>query len=181
VRLHELEPLPDWRDYDLMVVMGGGMSVCEEDAHPWLVTEKRAIREAVGAGQPYFGVCLGSQLLAASLGARVYRALAENDASGPRTKPSGDDGSGRGPRRSGQSSGSAVIPASAVPAVGSVTRTPTSTDRARRRRRVMSVDAVETETGECGSGRRQRHEDADHDGQDEAAKAGHVCSPFGVE
>jgi GMP synthase (glutamine-hydrolysing) len=73
VRLHELEPLPDWRDYDLMVVMGGGMSVYEEDAHPWLVTEKRAIREAVGAGMPYFGVCLGSQLLAASLGARVYR------------------------------------------------------------------------------------------------------------
>ena len=73
VRLDHLEPLPDWRDYDLLVVMGGGMSVYEEQAHPWLVDEKRMIQEAVSAGMPYFGVCLGSQLLASSLGARVYR------------------------------------------------------------------------------------------------------------
>lgn len=73
VRLDQLEPLPDWRDYDLLVVMGGGMSVSEEQAHPWLVDEKRVIQEAVSAGMPYFGVCLGSQLLASSLGARVYR------------------------------------------------------------------------------------------------------------
>ena len=73
VRLDRLEPLPDWREYDLLVVMGGGMSVYEEDVYPWLADEKRAIREAVTAGLPYFGVCLGSQLLASSLGARVYK------------------------------------------------------------------------------------------------------------
>jgi GMP synthase-like glutamine amidotransferase/tetratricopeptide (TPR) repeat protein len=73
VRLDQLEPLPDWRDYDLLVVMGGGMSVYEEQAHPWLVDERRLIQEAVSAGMPYFGVCLGSQLLAAALGARVFR------------------------------------------------------------------------------------------------------------
>jgi GMP synthase-like glutamine amidotransferase/tetratricopeptide (TPR) repeat protein len=67
------EALPDWREYDLLVVMGGAMSVYEEDAYPWLVAEKRAIREAVTAGCPYFGVCLGSQLLASALGARVFR------------------------------------------------------------------------------------------------------------
>ena len=39
---------------------------------PWLAGEKRAIGEAVRAGTPYWGVCLGVQLLAASLGARVY-------------------------------------------------------------------------------------------------------------
>jgi GMP synthase (glutamine-hydrolysing) len=73
VRLDLGEALPDWREYDLLVVMGGAMSVYEEDAYPWLVAEKRAIREAVTAGCPYFGVCLGSQLLACALGSRVFR------------------------------------------------------------------------------------------------------------
>ena len=72
VALEQGEPLPDWRDYDLLVVMGGAMSVWEEDEFPWLVDEKRAIREAVLAGMPYFGVCLGSQLLASALHTRVY-------------------------------------------------------------------------------------------------------------
>jgi GMP synthase-like glutamine amidotransferase len=72
VRLEQGERLPDWRDYDLLVVMGGAMSVWEEDEYPWLVDEKRAIREAVLAGVPYFGVCLGSQLLASAFHARVY-------------------------------------------------------------------------------------------------------------
>ena len=70
------DPLPDWRRYDLLVVMGGGMSAYQEDDYPWLVREKTAIREAVHAGVPYFGVCLGSQLLASALGARVYRGAA---------------------------------------------------------------------------------------------------------
>src|SRR5262245_11215195 len=73
VRLDLGEALPDWREYDLLVVMGGGMSVYEEEAYPWLVAEKRAIREAVTTGCPYFGVCLGSQLLASALGSRVFR------------------------------------------------------------------------------------------------------------
>jgi GMP synthase-like glutamine amidotransferase/tetratricopeptide (TPR) repeat protein len=73
VRLDEGEPLPDWRDFDLLVVMGGGMSVYQEDEHPWLADEKRLIREAVTAGTPYFGVCLGSQLLASAFGARVFK------------------------------------------------------------------------------------------------------------
>ncbi|MCJ7442423.1 MAG: AAA family ATPase, partial [Thermoanaerobaculaceae bacterium] len=73
VRLDLGEALPDWREYDLLVVMGGEMSVYEEDAYPWLVAEKRAIREAVTTGCPYFGVCLGSQLLASALGSRVFR------------------------------------------------------------------------------------------------------------
>src|SRR5207244_5621558 len=72
VRLEQGEPLPDWRDYDLLVAMGGAMSVWEEVEYPWLVDEKRAIREAVLAGIPYFGVCLGAQLLAAAFDTRVY-------------------------------------------------------------------------------------------------------------
>jgi GMP synthase (glutamine-hydrolysing) len=54
--------------------MGGPMGACDDDALPWLAQEKRSIAEAVSAGAPFWGVCLGAQLLAASLGARVYRA-----------------------------------------------------------------------------------------------------------
>jgi GMP synthase-like glutamine amidotransferase len=51
--------------------MGGAMGAYEEDSHPWLGPEKRLIAEAVAAGRPFWGVCLGAQLLAAALGARV--------------------------------------------------------------------------------------------------------------
>jgi GMP synthase (glutamine-hydrolysing) len=69
--LDEGDGLPDPRDADLVVVMGGPMGACDEAEHPWLAGEKRWIASAVRAGMPYFGVCLGAQLLAASLGARV--------------------------------------------------------------------------------------------------------------
>ncbi|HEY3069685.1 MAG TPA: type 1 glutamine amidotransferase [Gaiellaceae bacterium] len=72
VELDEGEALPDWRQYDLIVAMGGPMSANDDAQLPWLAEEKAAIRDAVGAGIPYLGVCLGAQLLAASLGARVY-------------------------------------------------------------------------------------------------------------
>lgn len=73
VELDEGDPLPDWRAFDAIVAMGGPMSVNDEAELPWLREEKRLIREAVQAGLPYWGVCLGVQLLASSLGGRVYR------------------------------------------------------------------------------------------------------------
>ena len=72
VEVDEGEPLPDWREVDAIVAMGGPMGAYDDDLHPWLAEEKRTIAEAVRAGTPFFGVCLGVQLLAASLGARVY-------------------------------------------------------------------------------------------------------------
>jgi GMP synthase-like glutamine amidotransferase len=72
VEVDEGEPLPDWRDYGAIIAMGGPMGVYEENAYPWLVAEKQLIGDAVRAGLPYFGACLGVQLLAAALGARVY-------------------------------------------------------------------------------------------------------------
>lgn len=72
VEVDEGEPLPDWREYGAIVAMGGPMGAYEDADHPWLVDEKRLIHDAVHAGLPYFGACLGVQLLAAALGARVY-------------------------------------------------------------------------------------------------------------
>jgi GMP synthase-like glutamine amidotransferase len=72
VELDEGEPLPDWREFDAMVVMGGPMGACDDADHPWLAAERDCIGGAVAAGLPFFGACLGSQLLAASLGGRVY-------------------------------------------------------------------------------------------------------------
>ena len=72
VELDEGEPLPDWRGFDAIVAMGGPMSANDDVDLPWLTEEKRLIADAVQAGTPYWGVCLGVQLLAASLGARVY-------------------------------------------------------------------------------------------------------------
>ena len=70
--LDEGDGLPDWRSLDLVIAMGGPMGVNDEAEHPWLADEKRWIAAAVHAGVPYFGVCLGAQLLAASLGAPVH-------------------------------------------------------------------------------------------------------------
>jgi GMP synthase (glutamine-hydrolysing) len=72
VELDEGEEPPDWRGFEGMIVMGGPMGAYEDDAHPWLVAEKRMIRDAADSGHPVWGVCLGAQLLAAALGANVY-------------------------------------------------------------------------------------------------------------
>ena len=72
VKVDEGEPLPDWRDFGAIIAMGGPMGAYEDDAYPWLAPEKQLIGAAVRAGLPFFGACLGVQLLAAALGARVY-------------------------------------------------------------------------------------------------------------
>jgi GMP synthase (glutamine-hydrolysing) len=73
VELDEGDPLPSWRDFPAIVVMGGPMGAYDEAGHPWLVDEKRLLRDAVEADVPVWGVCLGAQLLAGALGAHVYR------------------------------------------------------------------------------------------------------------
>jgi GMP synthase-like glutamine amidotransferase len=71
VELDEGQPLPD-RSFDAIVAMGGPMSVNDEVEHPWLREEKRLIASAAQDGVPVWGACLGVQLLASSLGAKVY-------------------------------------------------------------------------------------------------------------
>jgi GMP synthase (glutamine-hydrolysing) len=71
-RLHAGEAPPPM-DYDWLIVMGGPMNIYEEQAHPWLAAEKRAIRDAIDGGRRVLGICLGAQLIADVLGAQVTR------------------------------------------------------------------------------------------------------------
>lgn len=72
-RLFEPHRLPEVDDFDLLVVMGGPMSVNDEAEYPWLAAEKLLVREAIDRGRAVVGVCLGAQVIASALGCRVYR------------------------------------------------------------------------------------------------------------
>jgi GMP synthase (glutamine-hydrolysing) len=65
----DMEPLTP----DLLVVMGGPMGVYEADRHPYLTREIAIIKERMAADRPTLGICLGAQLMAAALGANVYK------------------------------------------------------------------------------------------------------------
>jgi GMP synthase (glutamine-hydrolysing) len=67
------DPIPDLDSFDMLVVMGGPMGANDEARLPWMKHEKRAIQDAIQAGKRVVGVCLGAQLIASVLGARVYR------------------------------------------------------------------------------------------------------------
>ncbi|MEE9276337.1 MAG: glutamine amidotransferase [bacterium] len=71
---HRGAPVPAALDAlgDALVVLGGPMGVYEEASHPWLAAEIRIIGEALREDFPVYGLCLGCQLMARALGARVY-------------------------------------------------------------------------------------------------------------
>lgn len=64
--------LPALDGIDMIIAMGGSMSVNDEREFPWLKPEKQFIREAIRRNISVLGVCLGAQLIAGALGARVY-------------------------------------------------------------------------------------------------------------
>ena len=72
-RVYQQEPFPGLDAFDALVVMGGPMGVHDGDRFAWLAEEKRFIEAAMQAEKRVLGVCLGSQLIADVLGARVYR------------------------------------------------------------------------------------------------------------
>ncbi len=72
-RFHRRDSLPEMNDFDRLVIMGGPMNIYEEVIYPWLAAEKTFLRQAIDIGKPVIGICLGAQLVADALGARVYR------------------------------------------------------------------------------------------------------------
>ncbi len=73
IHLFEGQALPRTDEFDLLVVMGGPMSIHDEAKYGWLVPEKRLIAQSLNQKKFVLGICLGSQLLADSCGSRVYR------------------------------------------------------------------------------------------------------------
>lgn len=71
-RFFEFADLPDPSTADLIICLGGPMSVNDEADLPWLEAEKRFIAQAIELGKSVLGICLGAQLIASALGARVY-------------------------------------------------------------------------------------------------------------
>lgn len=72
VRTFAGDPVPE--DADALIVLGGGMCVRDADRLPHLREEMRLLRHCVTRGRPVLGICLGSQLLAAALGAEIAQA-----------------------------------------------------------------------------------------------------------
>lgn len=68
----EASELPPPTEFDALIIVGGPMSVSEERQRPWLTEEKRFIERVLGKEIPTLGICLGAQLIAEVLGARVY-------------------------------------------------------------------------------------------------------------
>jgi GMP synthase-like glutamine amidotransferase len=71
-RLYAGDSLPKIDPDDWLIVMGGPMGVYDQDRHPWLKNEIALIGEAIASGTTVLGICLGAQLIAAALGAKVY-------------------------------------------------------------------------------------------------------------
>lgn len=71
-RFYEEGVIPSVDEYDWLIIMGGPMGVDDEDGFSWLKAEKKAIKEAIKHKKKMLGICLGSQLIASVLGAKVY-------------------------------------------------------------------------------------------------------------
>ncbi len=71
--LYEGEQLPSVKEIDWLIVMGGPMGIHDEAKYPWLNAEKLFIKKAIESNKIVLGICLGAQLIADALGARVYQ------------------------------------------------------------------------------------------------------------
>jgi GMP synthase (glutamine-hydrolysing) len=67
------ESLPQMQDFDWLIILGGPMNIYETEKYFWLTEEKRFIEMAIKNGKTVIGICLGAQLIADVLGAKVTR------------------------------------------------------------------------------------------------------------
>jgi GMP synthase-like glutamine amidotransferase len=70
--LHRDPTLPSLADFDMLTIMGGPMSANDGARLGWLDPEIALVREAIAGGKTVLGICLGAQIIAKALGARVY-------------------------------------------------------------------------------------------------------------
>jgi GMP synthase (glutamine-hydrolysing) len=74
VRIHDGHPVPkDMKGAGGLIVMGGPMSVYQTDRFPFLLHEMKLIEDAIKQNRPVLGICLGAQIVAAALGAKVAK------------------------------------------------------------------------------------------------------------
>ena len=66
-----------WKDADLAVILGGPIGAYQEDVYPFLADEKVLVASRLASGRPLLGICLGAQLMASALDARVYPGTAK--------------------------------------------------------------------------------------------------------
>jgi GMP synthase-like glutamine amidotransferase len=71
-RVYENTDFPELISFDGLIIMGGPVGAYEEDQYPWLKAEKEFIRSTIKAGKKVLGICLGAQLIADVLGAKVF-------------------------------------------------------------------------------------------------------------
>ena len=64
--------LPDPDQVDFLIIMGGPMSVNDQDEYPWLQNELNFIREFIQRDKPVLGICLGAQLIASAMGSKIF-------------------------------------------------------------------------------------------------------------
>lgn len=76
-RLDLMGTLPPGLGPGPIVLMGGPMSANDQDTYPWLAEEEALVRDAIRSGRPVLGICLGAQVIARALGARVYPSVPE--------------------------------------------------------------------------------------------------------
>lgn len=71
-KCYEDAAFPETDAFDWLIILGGPMSVNDHLQHPWIDKEKKFVQQAIASGKTILGICLGAQMIAATLGYSVY-------------------------------------------------------------------------------------------------------------
>lgn len=72
VELSKGEKIPATDNFDTLIILGGPMSVNEDNIYPYIKEEEKLVRDFISKGKRILGVCLGAQIMAKTLGTKVY-------------------------------------------------------------------------------------------------------------